>query len=203
MMIQIEMGPDFPAVVASLGAAGQAVLEAADRGLNDGVKIAASNVVNNYLSGASSKGYSLKSRSGDLARAVQGWMDGPLHGIVGTREASAVEHYKWQLGEDQFTILPKKGKFLAIPIDRSLTDTGRLKGKYSGGLRSIEGGFFVKSKGRLLFGIKQGKRGKFQALFTLVTSVLAQGTGALWDGVNDSLDDITDSMQSEIDKVIE
>lgn len=203
MMIQIEMGPDFPQVVASLGATGQAVLDAADRGLNDGVKLAAVNVVSNYLSGGSSKGYSLKSRSGDLARAVQGWLDGPLHGVVGTREGSAVEHYKWQLGEDQFTILPKKGKFLAIPIDRSLTDTGRLKGKYSGGLRSIEGGFFIKSKGRLLFGIKQGKRGKFQALFTLVTSVLAQGTGALWDGVNDSLDDITSSMQSEIDKVID
>lgn len=200
-MIQIEMGPEFPAVVASLGAAGQAILAAADKGLADGVKLAAVNVVKNYLSGASEKGYSLKSRSGNLARAVQGWLAGPLHGVVGTREGSAVEHYKWQLGEDQFTILPKKGKFLAIPLARALTDTGRLKGDYSGGLRSIAGGFFVKSKGRLLFGIKQGKRGKFQALFTLVTSVLAQGTGALYDGVNDSLDDITGSMQSEIDKI--
>jgi hypothetical protein len=39
-------------------------------------------------------------------------------------------------------------------------------------------------------------------LFVLVKSVFVQGSGALYDGVNDSLDDITGSMQSEIDKVV-
>ena len=192
------MSPDFPAVVASLGAAGQAVLAAADRGLNTGVKVAASNVVSEYLTGQA-----LRRRGGALARAVQGWLAGPLHGVVGVSEPSSVDRYKWLLSDEQMTILPKKGKFLTIPIGEALTGAGVLKGEYSGGLRSIEGGFFVRSKGSLLFGYKRGKKGKFRALFVLVKSVFVQGSGALYDGVNDSLDDITGSMQSEIDKVNE
>jgi hypothetical protein len=196
MMIQIEMGPDFPATVASLGAAGQSVLDAADKGMGTGVKLAASTVASEYLTGQS-----LKRRTGHLARHVQGWLAGPLHGVVGVSEPSTVDRYKWLLGDEQMTILPKKGKFLTIPIGEALTGAGVLKGEYSGGLRSIEGGFFVRSKGNLLFGYKRGKKGKFRALFVLVKSVFVQGSGALWDGVNDSLDDITASMQSEIDKV--
>lgn len=175
---------------------GFSVLEAADKGLDTGVKLAASTVVTQYLTGQA-----LKRRGGDLARAVQGWLAGPLHGVVGVQEASAVDRYKWLLGDEQMTILPKKGKFLTIPIGEALTGTGRLKAEYSGGLRSIEGGFFLRSKGNLLFGYKRGKKGKFRALFVLVKSVFVQGSGALYDGVIDSLDDITGEMQSEIDKV--
>lgn len=196
MQIQLEMGPDFSAVVASLGSMGFSVLEAADKGLNTGVKLAASTVVSQYLTGQS-----LKRRSHNLANAVQGWLAGPLHGVVGVRESSAVDRYKWLLGDEQMTILPKKGKFLTIPIGEALTGTGRLKAEYSGGLRSIEGGFFLRTKGSILFGYKQGKKGKFRALFVLVKSVFVQGSGALYDGVIDSLDDITGEMQSEIDKV--
>jgi len=192
------MGPDFPATVASLGATGKAILAAADKGLDKGVKLAASTVVAEYLSGQS-----LKRRTGHLARHVQGWLAGPLHGIVGVSDPSIVDSYKWLLGDEQMTILPRKGKFLTVPIGEALTGAGVLKGEYSGGLRSIAGGFFVRSKGSLLFGIKHGKKGKFRALFLLVRSVFVQGSGALWDGVNDSLDDITGSMQSEIDKVVE
>jgi hypothetical protein len=198
MQIQIEMSPDFPATVASLGAKGLAVLAAADKGLNTGVKLAASNVVSEYLTGQS-----LGRRTGHLARAVQGWLAGPLHGVVGISESSSVDRYKWLLGDEQMTILPKKGKFLTVPIGEALSGAGVLKGEYSGGLRSIAGGFFVRSKGSLLFGYKRGKKGKFRALFVLVRSVFVQGSGALYDGVNDSLDDITGSMQSEIDKVID
>ena len=58
---------------------------------------------------------------------------------------------------------------------------------------------FVRTKqGRLLFGYKRGKRGKFRPLFVLVRSVFVQGSGALHDGVFDSVDDITEQMESEI-----
>lgn len=191
------MGPDFPQTVASLGSMGQQVLAAADKGLDTGVKLAASNVVSQYLTGQS-----LKRRTGSLARHVQGWLAESLHGVVGISDPSTVDRYKWLLGDEQMTILPKKGKFLTVPIGEALTGAGVLKGEYSGGLRSIAGGFFVRSKGSLLFGYKRGKKGKFRALFVLVKSVFVQGSGALYDGVNDSLDDITGSMQSEIDKVV-
>jgi len=68
--------------------------------------------------------------------------------------------------------------------------------------RQVEDGFFLKSKrGQLLFGRKNGKRGKFRPLFVLVTSVFVQGSGALYDGVMASLDDIADAIETEIGKI--
>lgn len=198
MMIQLEMGPNFARVVDELSSMGTAVIEACSEGLAKGVKIAASNVSKNYLSGQA-----LKSRTGMLARSVDGWLANPLDGVVGVKPNSAVEKYKWLLTDESKTITPKKGKFLTIPIGEALTGAGVLKGKYSGGLRSITEGFFVKSKtGKLLFGIRQGKRGKFRPLFVLVKSVFVQGSGALYDGVTDSLDDIAGEIESQIDRKI-
>lgn len=196
MQIAIEMGPDFPKVIAELGGMGRAVLAAASSGLGKGVKLAAGKVVSDYLTGQA-----LKRRTGALSRAVDGWLEGPLEGVVGVRKTTAVNEYKWLLGDEEMTILPRRGKFLTVPFGEALTPTGRLKAKYSGGLRSISEGFFVNKAGRLLFGYKRGKKGKFRALFTLVKSVFVQGSGALFDGVSDSLDDITAEMESEIGKV--
>ena len=193
MLIELSMGPEFPATIASLGSMARSVLEAADRGLLTGAKMAADKVVSEYLTGQA-----LKRRSGDLARAVQGWREAPLEAVVGVRPASGVDRYSWLLGDEEKTIVPTKSQFLAIPIGEGLTPTGRPK--YDSP-RQVEGGFFVRTGGRLLFGIKRGKKGKFRPLFTMVKSVFVQGSGALWDGVNDSLDDITGSMQTEIDKV--
>lgn len=186
------MGPNFPKTVADLGSMGVAVLKAAGTGLAKGAVDAATTVVTEYISGQS-----LKKRTGGLARAVDGWMEGPLEAVVGVRKASAVDKYKWLLGDEQKTIVPKRAKFLAIPIGEGLTGAG--VARYSSP-RQRPDGFFVKTGGKLLFGYKRGKRGKFRALFTLVKSVLVQGSGALYDGVEDSLDDITGSMQKEIDK---
>lgn len=202
MMIQLEMGPNFQRTVAELGSMGRSVLDACSAGLGKGVKIAAGNVVSKYLSGQA-----LKRRSGHLAQAVDGWAVSDTEAIVGINPNSTtgktVENYKWLLSDEEKTIIPKKGKFLTVPIGESLTSTGRLKDKYSEGLRSITEGFFVRAKtGGLLFGIKHGKRGKFRPLFVLVKSVLVQGTGALYDGVDDSLDDITEQMQAEIDRKV-
>jgi len=186
------MGPGFESVVRDLGVMGRAVVEAAGVGLGKGVKFVADRVVSDYLTGQA-----LKRRSGDLARSVDGWREAPLEGVVGVRPASAVDRYKWLLGDEEMMIVPKRSKFLAIPIGEGLTASG--VPRYSSP-RQVDNGFFVKASGRLLFGYKRGKRGKFRPLFVLVKSVFVQGTGALYDGVEENLDEITKEMQTEIDE---
>lgn len=193
MQIEIQMGPNFPKVVAELGALGPAVIKAAGAGLAKGVKYAASRVASDYLTGQA-----LKRRTGLLAKSIDGWMEGVLDAVVGVRKPSAVGRYKWLLGDEQMTITPKRSKFLAIPIAEGLTAAG--VARYASP-RQVEGGFFVRTGGKLLFGYKRGKKGKFRPLFTLVKSVLVQGSGALADGVTDSLDDITETMETEMSKV--
>lgn len=193
MMIQLELGPDFQKVLSELGSLGDKVIEACSEGLQKGVKFAAGRVVATYLSGQS-----LKRRSGHLAKAVTSWMEGPLEGVVGVPEnAPLVGKYKWLLGEEDMTIVPTKSKFLAIPIGEGLTGAGIARYKSP---RDVPGGFFINKGGRLLFGYKLGKtgRGKFRPLFVLVKSVFVQGSGALADGVLDSLDDITKTMEETI-----
>jgi hypothetical protein len=194
MNIQLEMGPNFPKVVKELGSMGRAVLQACSEGLKKGVKLAAGKVASDYLSGQA-----LKRRTGRLAAALDGWMEDDFEGVVGVQDNTAVSKYAWLLGDEQKTIVPKRAKFLAIPIGEGLTPAG--VPRFSSP-RQIPGGFFVKTKGRLLFGYKRGTRGKFRPLFTLVKSVFVQGSGALYDGVMDSLDDITGQMEAEIEKKI-
>jgi hypothetical protein len=197
MMIQIEMGSGFAQTILELKNTGPAVVDACSRGLGKAVVYTAAYIVQNYLSGQA-----LKTRSHLLKENLQGWMEAPLDGVIGVHPNQGVDKYKWLLGDESKTIFPTKGKFLAIPIGEALTGAGVLKGAYSGGLRSITEGFFVSTKGRLLFGYKVGKKGKFRALFTLVKSVFIQGSGALLDGVLESQDEMTDILQEEIDKVV-
>lgn len=192
MMITLGMGPTYRQALTELGSMGTALIKAVDTGLGKGVKVAASNVVENYLTGQA-----LKRRSGSLARAVDGWIEGPGDGVVGVRPGSAVDDYSWLLGDEQKTITPKKGRFLTIPIGENLTGSGVARFTSP---RQVPDGFFVRTKGRLLFGYKKGKRGKFRPLFTLVKSVFIQGTGALYDGVISSLDDISSSIETEINQ---
>ena len=49
MMIQLEMGPNFPRVVKELNSMGQAVIKACSEGLKTGAEHAASHVVEHYL----------------------------------------------------------------------------------------------------------------------------------------------------------
>jgi len=192
MMIEIELGPDFAAAVADLSSTGRRLIHAADKGLTLGSKYVSTIIASTYLSGQA-----LKMRTGNLAKALDGWRTAPLEAMIGVREGSAVEHYKWLLGEEDMTIIPTKSKFLAIPIGENLTRAGVAKFTSP---RQVEGGFFIKVGGRLLFGYKRGKRGKFRALFVLVKSVLVQGTGALYDGVEENVDKISDKIQAEVDK---
>ena len=192
MMIQLEMGPEFFRTVRELGILGSYVFDACSEGMAKGVKFAAGKVSAEYLSGQS-----LKRRTGRLAAAVDGWMAGPTEGVVGVRPDSAVEKYKWLLGDESKTITPKRAKFLTIPIGENVTGAG--VARFSSP-RQVPDGFFVNTGGRLLFGYKKGKKGKFRALFVLVKSVFVQGSGALYDGVDDSIDDIADTMETEIER---
>ena len=193
MIISIETGPDFHQTVTDLGQLGQKVSGAVSKGLEKGGQLAAGTVVRDYLSGQS-----LKRRSGLLSRELNSWMNGPFETIVGIDEPSPAGKYKWLLGDDQMTIRPRTAKFLSIPIGEGLTPSG--VPRYSSP-REVTGGFFIESKGKLLFGNKRGARGRFRPLFVLVRSVFVQGSGALLDGVTDSLPDITKSINTEITRI--
>ena len=192
MKLTIEMGPGYRQTVERLSSMGRHLQNACSDGLEKGVKIAAGNVVTEHLTGQD-----LKRRSGNLARSIDGWKESQTGGVVGVRDGSAVSKYAWLLSDDQHVITPKKGKYLTIPIGEGLTPSGVPRYKSP---RDVEDGFFVKTKGQLLFGRKNGKRGKFRPLFTLVKSVLVQGTGSLYDGVMESMDDIARAIEKEIDR---
>ena len=99
MRLLIQMGSTFDQARASLGAAGGQIITGASRGLAVGVELAAAHVVEEHLSGQD-----LNRRTSNLARAVDGWMEGDMEGVVGVRENSAVDHYKWLLGPETKTI---------------------------------------------------------------------------------------------------
>ena len=191
----LEMGPNFERTIAELGLMGAAVRAAVSKGLGLGGQHAASKVKTEYLTGQA-----LKARTGLLRKAVTSWQPGDTETVVGVEARSGVDSYKWLLGDDQKTIVPTKSKFLAIPIAENLTGAGVPRFTSP---RQVEDGFFVRTGGRLLFGRKQGKRGRFRPLFTLVKSVLVQGSGALFDGVNESLGEMTGIMQTEVDSVLD
>jgi hypothetical protein len=193
MQISFELGPEFNRTVSELGAMGDALLAAAQTGLEAGGKLAAGTVVRDYLSGQA-----LKRRSGLLSKAVDSWSAAPLDIVVGVPEGSSAGKYAYLLGDETKHIAPHAGKYLAIPIGEGLTASG--VARYSSP-RQVPDGFFVRTGGRLLFGYKNGKKGKFRALFVLVTSVMVQGTGVLYDGVLDSVDDISESIETEIGKI--
>jgi len=195
MQLVIELDSNFDKTIAELGSMGGRIGAAAGRGLLAAGQLAANNVVKNYLTGQA-----LKRRSGDLARAVQSWGESPDDVVVGVRPGSAVAKYKWLLGDEQMTITPNRGHFLAIPAGENLTPTGRTRYESP---RDKPEGFFVRTGSQLLFGYRRGKtkRAKFRLLFVLVPSVFVQGTGALADGVLDVEDNMTDLVQARIEGV--
>jgi len=192
MMIELSMGQDFKELAAQSTAMGRNVKKAASAGLGKAVKHASGHVITNYL-----RGQYLARRSGRLAAAVDGWLASDFDGVVGVRKDSAVDRYKYQLGDESVIIKPKNGKFLAIPIGENLTSSGVAKNDSP---RDIEDGFFIRTGDRLLFGRKNGKRGKFRAMFTLVKQVEVIGTGALFDGVDESIEPMTDIITDQINK---
>ena len=194
MQISLEMGSGYQATKQTLGAMGQAIADACDAGLQIGGQIAAGNVVENYLSGQA-----LKRRSGMLARELDSWPPGSGEVIIGIPEGSPVEHYAWLLSDEQIVITPKKGKFLAIPMGDNLTGAG--VPRFTSPRQVPDGFFFTGSSGGLFFGTKPGPRARVRTLFVMKTEVLVQGSGALYDGVMESVPDMTAAIQRQISKV--
>lgn len=196
MKISLEMDSASLKTIAELSAAGTNIALACSAGIAKGVKLAAGRVINEHLTGQD-----LQTRSGSLKRAVDGWMEQPLDGVVGVRDKSAVDIYKWILGTEQKTITPKNASFLCIPIGAGLTAAG--VARFSSP-RDVPGGFFFKGKsGGLFFGKKFGKTDRsIKPLFILKKSVVVTGSGALLAGVLDSVDDIAQSITDEIDRKI-
>lgn len=197
-MIVLELGPDYRKTIADLGAAGKAVAEATSEGLGKGAQLAAAHVQENFLSGQY-----LNRRTSNLARSIMGWLESKFEAVIGVVPNSAVDKYKYLLGDETKVITPKKGKYLAIPIGEALTSAGVVKAQYADGPRSVPEGFFIQSKkGQLLYGYKRGTtgRGKFRPLYVLKKSVTVYGTGALGDGVEESIDDMTLAIQKKIDQ---
>jgi hypothetical protein len=174
MKILFEIPEATRQMASSMRADGAKFAAAFSRGLHKGVIGAADKVGRDYLSGQS-----LKARTGNLRKAVQGWMDSDFDGVVGVDPASGVSKYAWLLGDETKVIRPKHGKYLAIPIGENLTGSG--VPKYSSP-RQVEDGFFIRKNGQLLFGRKNGKKGKFRALFAMATEVTVIGSEALYDG---------------------
>ncbi|MFA5187040.1 MAG: hypothetical protein WC551_11210 [Patescibacteria group bacterium] len=198
MIFALELGPEFQRTVSDLSEAGKNVRAAAGEGLAEGVTLAASHVSENYLTGQY-----LKRRTGRLAAAVQGWMTGDLDGVVGVAEGTAVERYKYLLGDETVTIRPKRAKYLAVPIGEALSGSGAVKEKYADGPGKIwdaEKLFIVQGKGQPLVGYKVGKRGRFRPLYVLKKEVTVYGTGALYDGVEESIPEITGTINRKLDE---
>lgn len=86
MMIQLEMGSEFARVVQEMGALGAKVLVGASKGLAAGIEETEAHIQQNYLSGQA-----LGPRTGNLRRALDGWLEGPLHAVIGVHEDAAVE----------------------------------------------------------------------------------------------------------------
>jgi hypothetical protein len=192
MKIVLDIPAETRSAIRQMGQDGKLLSAAVSRGLHQGVVGAANKVSSDYLSGQS-----LKSRTGNLRRAVQGWMDSDFDGVIGTQKDSAVSKYAWLLGDETKVIRPKNSKFLAIPIGENLTGAG--VARFSSP-RQVPDGFFIRSNGQLLFGRKNGNKGKFRALFAMKKEVTVIASEALFDGVTESLDNITKSMNDEIEK---
>lgn len=192
MQITFELGSGFTQAISDITATGDKIKQAVGDGMRSGVKQVASMVSKNYLSGQS-----LKSRTGNLRRAVDGWMEKEFEGVIGVAPQSAVEKYKWILGDETKTITAKKSKFLAIPIGAALTPSG--VARYSSP-RQISDGFFFKTlQGQLMFGRNKGKQNqRIEPLFLLVKSVKITGSGALAKGVLDNTNMISDAITDKL-----
>lgn len=196
MMIQIKTDNQTQETIRRLGAMGQAIGEAIARGLVEAGLVAAGNVVANELSGQA-----LKMKTGSLSKAMTSWPISRDVVMIGIPDQSGVDHYKYLLGDETVTIRAKKAKYLTIPIGESLTRDAKTARQKSP--RDYPEGFFVRSNNQLLFGYKNGQKGKFRPLFVLKKSVTVKGTGALKRGVENSMDMMTEEISSEIVRSVE
>lgn len=136
----------------------------------------------------------LQRRSGALANAYR--LSRPtasrLEMTAGIRSGIRGSEYA-RIQEFGGTVRPKRGKFLTVPLPRALTPSGVLSGRYkirkSGTGYTTDAGptFIFKGKsGKLLVGIKTGKRDTPTAFYVLKRSVTIKprfGFFRSWDAI--------------------
>ncbi|MGH2271391.1 hypothetical protein ACQ9LF_06290 [Anaerohalosphaeraceae bacterium U12dextr] len=207
MKVMLEIPQSTHRTVEAMISMGDNFGLALEHGLHRAVHHAAAQTARRHLSGQS-----LRRRTGSLARALTGWRIAKYQAMVGIQDQSAVNAYAWLLGDEIKTIVPTQGKYLAIPIGQNLTKAG--VARYDSP-RSVPGGFFLKTKsGKLLFGIMDGagnqsrirsktrKTARFVPLFVMKESVTIKGTGVLAKGVLESVSDMTQIIQEELETII-
>ncbi|HOQ06045.1 MAG TPA: hypothetical protein PKY88_12625 [Anaerohalosphaeraceae bacterium] len=198
MRVLLELGPEFRAAVSGTHRSAQHLARAASGGLRRAAQETASYIADHYLTGRV-----LRRRTGNLARALAGWMLSDLEAAVGVRPFSGVDAYAWLLTDEVKTIRPRTARLLAVPIGENLTAAGVPRFRSP---REVPNGFFFRSAaGNLLFGYRLGKteRARIRPLFALVPEVTVFGSGALYDGVLDRVDAITDTVYRSIAEQLE
>jgi len=176
MDIKLELGPNFELLQEGLRKAPQQTISAIGEGMGVATKDVADAVAREIISGASG----LHSRSGALAESITNYPDTftNLTWYIGVGDNQGVMPYAWLLTDDQKTITPTRGTYLAIPSGDNKD------GVYFQSPRDVPGGFFVHpAGGGVYFGDDQG--GTFRLLFTMVREVLVQGFGLLPDIARD------------------
>ncbi len=201
MMISIDIG-GLAEAQAFMERTGRNLRPAVTDGLRSMVDAGAEHIRQNLLTNQS-----LKVRTGHLRQYTQGWMESDLVGVIGVVENSTVEHYKWLLGDNPEnqpkTIRPKNAKYLAIPLKEALTGSGVVKGEFDRPLKEIrqyDTAIFPSKAGQLLFWYRRGKtdRSKWRPLFALKRSVEVYDTGAIVDGVDEKLGDMTKILNDKL-----
>jgi hypothetical protein len=195
MMISLEIN-GLDEARAFMERTGRSLRPAVTDGLRSMVAAGAQHIGQNLLTNQA-----LAVRTGNLRDAVQGWLESDLVGVIGVVDNSAVEKYKWLLGDNPEnqpkTIRPKNAKYLAIPLKEALTGSGVVKGEFDRPLKQIGGQYdtaiYPSKSGQLIFWYRRGKtdRSKMRPLFVLKRSVEVYDTGAIADGVAEKLDDMT------------
>jgi hypothetical protein len=146
----------------------------------------------------------LKTRSGNLARAIHGYKDarGDFHGYVGVGDEQAVGPYAWLLGQrESKTIRAKSGGLLAIPVGNALTEAGVPRYSSPNDLRGQGYRWFKNPKtNKILFGKNIG--GHLDILFVGKESVTIETTGILPETVEERIPNIARSIKKEIMKTI-
>lgn len=207
MKVMLEIPQATQRTVEAMSVMGDNFGRALDHGLHRAVLHAAAHTARQHLTGQS-----LRRRTGNLARALTGWRVAKYQAMVGVKDASAVDAYAWLLGDETKTIVPKKGKYLAIPIGQNLTKAG--VAKYDSPV-FVPGGFFLRTRsGKLLFGVMDGagnqsrigsktrKTARFVPLFVMKESVTIKGKGALAKGVLEAVPAMTEIIQLDLESKI-
>jgi len=211
--VMIELSAESVEAIRRHADAPARMLRGASVGLSRALVETSNHLIRAYLSGTYRPGerrggsLPLASRSRALRNSADAQMTEELAGVVGSLHGPATRYAAVQLGNDTWTITPKSGRLLTIPIGKNLNPSGvaRFDSPRDAAAQYGEDGAWIESdKGSIVYfqptgGTYQRKTGKAEKgdpkgdiLFVGVPSVTIQGSGALPKAVDDRLEDTKD-----------